>query len=147
MDIHTYVHTVYVCTYILYTVYIKTQSDNALRLVTSRLVTSLNSSATTTLGNNWLMHTCPYTEQRACRGTNKEYLTSSLKRHGPCAHSGVVMSREVLTLCACFLRGGGCRSVSGAVSCGQVRELSMTRAHLQKHTKAMSCHLYTCTCK
>ena len=94
------------------------------------------------------MHTwSPYTEQRASWGTNKEFLTSSLKKHGACAHSGVVMSREELTLCARFLRGGGCRSVSGAVSCGQARELSMTSAHSQTHTKAMSCHLYTCTCK
>ena len=64
------------------------------------------------------MHTwSPYTEQRASWGTNKEFLTSSLKKHGACAHSGVVMSREELTLCARFLR------------------------------QAMSCHLYTCTCK
>ena len=43
------------------------------------------------------------------------------------AHIGMIKRREELTLYACFLRGSGCRSVSGAVSCGQEREWSMTQ--------------------
>ena len=39
----------------------------------------------------------------------------------------MIKRREKLTLYACFLRGGGCRSVSGAVSCGREREWSMTQ--------------------
>ena len=143
--VYTYIHTVYVCTYCIY---IHTNAKRQ-RITISYLAQQLgNYNPREQLANAHLVSL--HRTEGLLRGTwgrNKEFLTSSLKRHGACAHSGVVMSREELTLCARFLRGGGCRSVSGAVSCGQARELSMTSAHSQTHTKAMSCHLYTCTCK
>ena len=137
--IHTYIHTyiqyMYVHTVYIHT-YIQTRSDNV-----SRLVASLNSNynhgeqlATAHLVSlHW---------PEAWLRDKQEVSTVPLKRHGACSHSGVVMSREELTLCAGVSRGGGCRSASGAVSCGQARELSMTSAHSQTHTKAMSSHLY-----
>ena len=42
-----------------------------------------------------------------------------------CACTHWYDEEQRLTLNACFLRGGGCRSVSGAVSCGQAREISL----------------------
>ena len=47
--------------------------------------------------------------------------------HRPSAHIGMIKRREKLTLYTCFLRGTGCMSVSGAVSCGREREWSMTQ--------------------
>ena len=42
-----------------------------------------------------------------------------------CACTHWYDEEQRLTLNACFLRGGGCRSASGAVSCGQAREISL----------------------
>ena len=59
------------------------------------------------------------------------------------AHTGMVKSREQLTLYARFLRGGGCRSVSGVVSCGQDRE-SRQSVHPQTDTNHV---MYTKICE
>ena len=60
-----------------------------------------------------------------------------------CACTHWYDEEQRLTLNACFLRGGGCRSVSGAVSCGQAREMTMAECTSTNRHKPCHVHKYT----